>query len=231
MPRGSSRLPVADVIAAATSVFQFRGLEQAQMTQVAQGLGVTAGNLYNYVDGKETLYWWCLQAAGQQVDYSNVELPLTAPPRDAVLKEAGVLLHRVAAFPSLQRAVDVGVVAGADVEAEVRQIVAEFYDANVEFRDLLMLVERSARTVPELYEIFYTDFRGGALRRLEQYLADRAAAGHLAGHTSTAVAARAIVETTAWFARHRLGDPDGRLLDADACRETVIEMCTKAVLP
>lgn len=231
VPRSSTRLPIPDLIAAATPIFQMYGLERAQMAQIAGELGVTAGNLYNYVDSKETLYWWCLQAAARQVDFSNVDPPLTAPARDAVLKDAGVLLHSVAAFPRLQEALDSGLSDASGVGDEVRRIVAEFYDANIEYRDLLMLVEKSARTVPELYEIFYTDFRGGALHRLEKYLGDRAGSGYLAGFASTAVAARAIVETTAWFARHRLGDPDGRLLDADACRETVIDMCARAVLP
>lgn len=35
-----------------------RGLALTQMSDIGNRLGVSAGNLYNYVDSKETLFWW-----------------------------------------------------------------------------------------------------------------------------------------------------------------------------
>ena len=207
-----------------------RGLALTQMSDIGNRLGVSAGNLYNYVDSKETLFWWCLRAAAHEVDLAAVDLPLTSPPRDIVLKDAGTLLHGVGALAALDAALVRKRVHHDRVEEELRGVVEELYDLNLRYRDLLGLVEQSARALPELHGIFYADFRGNALARIEEYIARRARSGHLLGEVDPAVAARAIVESTAWFARHRLGDPDGHLLDEVACRETVITMCTRSLL-
>ncbi|MFD7165244.1 hypothetical protein [Streptomyces violascens] len=53
------------------------------------------------------------------------------------------------------------------------------------------------------------------------YLAARIAAGLLRPVPDVPVAARFIVETVAWFAMHRHGDPDARMLSDDDCRRTV----------
>jgi hypothetical protein len=45
------------------------------------------------------------------------------------------------------------------------------------------------------------------------------------------VAARFIVETIAWFAMHRHGDPDSATLSDDACRRTVHHLLLAAFLP
>jgi hypothetical protein len=39
------------------------------------------------------------------------------------------------------------------------------------------------------------------------------------------------VETIAWFAMHRHGDPDSAMLDDDACRRTVRHLLLTAFLP
>jgi hypothetical protein len=39
------------------------------------------------------------------------------------------------------------------------------------------------------------------------------------------------VETIAWFAMHRHGDPDSAMLDDETCRRTVHDLVVAAFLP
>jgi hypothetical protein len=44
-------------------------------------------------------------------------------------------------------------------------------------------------------------------------------------------AARFVAETVAWFAWHRLGDPDSAMLTDEHCRATVRHLLLAALLP
>jgi len=116
-----------------------------------------------------------------------------------------------------------------DIDAEVAAIVAEHFDAILSCRTLLRLVERCAADWPALAAAFYEDGRQVHLQRLAAYLDRRRAAGLLAPIDDTAVAARFVMETVAWFANHRFGDHDGAALDDDAVRREVVALVTRAL--
>ena len=79
-------------------------------------------------------------------------------------------------------------------------------------------MERCAADWPVLAAAFYEDGRQVHLERLARYLDRRRAAGLIAPIGDTAIAARFVLETIAWFANHRFGDHDGAALDDDAVR-------------
>ena len=66
------------------------------------------------------------------------------------------------------------------------------------------------------------------LDRLERYLGARMDRGELRQAGDFSVAARFVVETVTWFARHRFHDPDGSRLDDTSAKATVTDLIVHA---
>lgn len=73
--------------------------------------------------------------------------------------------------------------------------------------------------------------RRGLLDQLGDYLRRRIKSGHLRPVPDIPTSARFIVETIAWFAWHRHGDPDSLMLNDDDCRRTVRHLLLAAFRP
>jgi hypothetical protein len=69
------------------------------------------------------------------------------------------------------------------------------------------------------------------LEQIAGYLRRRIESGELRPVPDAPTAARFIVETIAWFAMHRHGDPDSAMLDDATCRQTVRHLLLAAFLP
>jgi hypothetical protein len=92
----------------------------------------------------------------------------------------------------------------------------------------LRLFERCSADLPELAAWFFVETRRGLLEALGGYLRVRIDAGMLRSVPDVPVAARFIVETVAWFAMHRKGDPDSAMLGDDDCRRSVRDLVSAA---
>jgi uncharacterized protein YijF (DUF1287 family) len=69
------------------------------------------------------------------------------------------------------------------------------------------------------------------LAALTQYLDDRAAAGLLRRTPDSAAAARLVLETVTWFARHRYSDPYGAAISDQQAEDTVVDALLHALMP
>jgi AcrR family transcriptional regulator len=211
------------VLAAATRVFAEKGYKRTQMSDVAAVLGVSAGNLYNYVESKDALFHACLvRASPAEPGTMDAALPISTPSPDATRKviRGGMAAIRRGSALSAALAVD----APDDVEAELAAIVGDLYDRTRGSSRFQALVERSALDLPELFEAFFVKMRRPYLDNLTTYLERRIASGHLRPVPHVATTARLINETQAWFARHRRGDQDAIDVDEGVARETVIDV-------
>jgi AcrR family transcriptional regulator len=224
-PRSPERLEA--IVAAALATFAASGYRRTRMSDVAAAAGVSSGLLYTYAESKEALFALVVQRE-TGVDIAALPLPV-ATASDAELVAlvrralgALVAVHTLAAAEATDTPVD--------VEAEVAGIITEHFDAILGCRTLLRLVERCATDWPVLAAAFYEDGRQVHLDRLARYLDRRKAAGLLAPVDDTAVAARFVMETVAWFANHRFGDHDGASLDDDAVRREVVALVTRALV-
>ena len=66
--------------AAALRVFARQGLKHTRMSDIAKEMGVAQGSLYNYVEGKEALFFWLVDRGldpGETQDLGA--LPVRAP--------------------------------------------------------------------------------------------------------------------------------------------------------
>jgi hypothetical protein len=94
------------------------------------------------------------------------------------------------------------------------------------------VIERSALELPELFAIYFLETRRGLLERLARYVERRARAGQLRALAEPVVAARWIVESVTWFARHRHGDADPAGLPGDdALRAQVVALVVAGLVP
>jgi AcrR family transcriptional regulator len=220
---------LAQVVRAATKVFATKGYRRTQMTDVAAELGVSAGNLYNYVQSKEALFHVCLATASPAGEQVSGPLPLTTPtPKDTMalirrgtkaIREPGALARALASDPP------------DDAAEELAAVIGEFYDKTARSRRFQALLESSAHDLPELFDAYFVKMRRPALRSLTDYLERRIASGHLRPVPDVATTARLINETQAWFARHRRGDQDSGDVDDELARETVIDVLVASMLP
>ena len=213
---------------AATAVFSERGFRRTQMVDVARRLGVSAGTLYGYVESKDALYDLALRRAfGEAVDAAA--LPAATPEPAELLEHVRAGMRRRLRTPGLVEALSRP--APRDVAAELAALLGELYDALARNAAAIRLIERSAPDRPELAALYYGRGRAGLVERWRRYLERRIDVGRLRAVSDTSIAARLVIETVAWFAWHRLGDPAPQPMDPARVRETVVAVLSHGLLP
>jgi len=216
---------------AALQVFGAKGLRRSRMADIAETMGVSPGSLYNYVESKEALFHWILSRDGDEgASPTPAALPIRTP-APGVLEER--LREELAAafhLPLFEAALARKRV--TDVRAESTALVGDIYDRIKRSRRTMTVVERSALDLPGLFQIYFVTQRRDFFARFARYVERRQSAGHFRRDVDPTVAARVVLETVTYFARHRFGDPDPTTLPDDAIvRENVIQLVVASLLP
>jgi len=228
--RPGTRTRLDALVESAARVFARQGFRRTQMADVARELGVSAGALYRYVEGKEALFALVVQRAfAEDPPPPPASLPVPQPSPEELRAVVRARLDRSRATPRLARAVRRS--PHGDVRTELRGLLAELYDHIARNREGIRLLESSSRDWPELAAEYYGGGRDPLLRDWERYLVDRIARGRLAPVPDVAVAARMVLETVAWFGWHRFGDPMPTDFDEAATRDTVVALLERALAP
>jgi AcrR family transcriptional regulator len=216
---------------AALAVFAAKGLRRARMSDVAAAMGLSTGSLYNYVESKEALFHWIVELGAEPGPVAPpARVPIPTPAPGATEKRLREVLAEGMRLPALDAALARRRV--SNVRAELLGIARELYERIERTRGPGAAIERSAVDQPELYEIYFREARRELFAALERYVARRAGSGHLPGVRAPAVAARFIVESIVWFARHRFTDPDPDLLpDPVTVREEVLRRVVASFAP
>lgn len=226
-----SRRPTAgrlqELVDAATRVFAQRGYQRAQMAEIAREMGVSPGTLYLYVESKEALFSLVLRCATQNGAWSAPEtLPVPTPAPGTLLQSLFEQASEASSLPALAEALECQ--NPADPPAELRRVVLELYETTERHRRALDVLERSSLDWPELAEVFTIELRRSILNRLTRYVELRTRAGQWRRVPHIPTAACFILQTVAWFAWQRYGNPDSALIPDDDARETVVQLlvCT-----
>lgn len=227
MPRPSKQERFDALVAAGLRVFAERGFQKAQMADVATVMGVSQGTLYNYVESKEALFSLCLDRL-LEPDAPMPALPVSLPPHDDLLAGLRARMDELWALPRLEKALATR--RPADVRAELAEVLDEGYAAIGGRRLAFDAIERSAREMPEIAEIFYVEMRRKLIGRYTAYIEARVASKQFRAQLDPATAARLVIETVTYFARHRFGDLDSAMLNDEIVRGTVVDMMSAALL-
>lgn len=220
--------PLDEIAAVAGRVFMAKGYRASGITDVAKALGLSHGALYTYVRSKEALLYLALLHAFMPDAVTSLGLPVESPSTEQIVSVVVNWSSASANFPTL---LSVTARRTRPVAEELGAIIDEFYAFIENNRHMIKLVAACARDVPELAQAWFVRGRRGLLELLGTYLERRIKSGHLRPVPDVPTSARFIVETIAWFAMHRHGDPDSRMLTDDDCRRTVRHLLLAAFLP
>jgi AcrR family transcriptional regulator len=216
-----------DLIWAAAAVFSRRGYRRTQMAEVAHQMGVSPGNLYNYVEGKDALFYLVLRRGfGERSGEQPPELPVTGASVEVTSNWVARRLDFVSDFPELEAAF--ARTQPADPRGELEAVVGELYDVLVRVRVGVDVLERSIEDVPQLARIF-AGVRRELFARYERYLRQRAAEGTVRVEHPQAVA-HLLVELCSWAARRRPHDPDATQIPDAVARQAVCRFAANALL-
>jgi AcrR family transcriptional regulator len=209
-------------------VFARRGYRRTQMADVAREMGVSPGNLYNYVEGKDALFYLVLRRVlGERPGDHPLELPVTGGSVPVTSEWMAKRLDFVSDFPELETAFARR--RPASQEAEVEAVVGELYDVLARMRLGVDMIERSVEDLPELAHVF-GEVRQELFARYERYLRQRAKAGTLRVEDPEAVA-HLIVELCSWAARRRPNDAHAAGISDSAARRAVCRLIADALAP
>ncbi|MEY9845476.1 TetR/AcrR family transcriptional regulator [Streptacidiphilus sp. MAP5-3] len=218
--------PLEEIADAAVRVFLARGFRPAGISDVAAALGLSHGALYTYVKSKQALLHLALLRVLRPNAVAGLDVPVSTPTAEEVIELVESWAGDQAALPLLARA-SAGP-SGLSAAAELGSVVDELYAFVEQNRIALQLVESCAEHLPELAQWYFVQRRRAMVEHVGTYLAARIEAGLLRPVPDVPVAARFIVETVAWFAMHRHGDPDSQTLTDDDCRRTVHHLLVAA---
>ncbi len=230
MPPVRSPQRLAAIVDAATEVFGRSGYLHAQMAEIARVAGVSVGTLYNYVAGKDALLLLCAEYPFGGIAEDR-PLPVTVSDRAALLAAVDATLADRIRVPALELALSAGQPSperSADRSAELGVIVGELFDLLAQTRRAADAMERCAIDAPDLAELFYRGVRHRLLEQLATYF-ERSQPVGLDPTVAPEVAARFVIETTTWWARHRHRDPSPPTADDAAARAAVIALIVTAL--
>jgi AcrR family transcriptional regulator len=224
-PRSDDFLP--RLLRAATRVFARKGLKRARMTDIAREMGVAHGSLYNYVESKEALFLLLIERWGNLDHAAGTQLPIKTPSMTRIVEGLQGRIESVFPLPTLDGAIPRR--RPSDPQEELETIVRELYVRTEESREGADILERSALDMPELCRLFFEQVRRGLFERMTRYVDARVRDGSFR-EVDPAVAARFIVETVTFFARHRHLDPDPLPHNDQAIRDSVIPLIAASLL-
>jgi AcrR family transcriptional regulator len=228
MPRTIPKGRFHDLVEAATSVFLEEGYRRAQISHVADRMGVAKGTVYLYVESKEALFHAVVRHAdrSERIELPG-ELPFPTPPPGATLEE---VRKRVAAngLPVLVEALARRRV--VDVRGELEAIIRELYGLLTRHRVGIKLLDRCAHDHPELAAVWHGSGREGVQELLRRYLEDRIRRRRLPPVEEPAITARIVLETAVFWAVHRHWDPSPQAVDEKAAERAVVSFVMRALL-
>jgi len=214
-------------VRAGAAVFARRGYRRAQMADVAREMGVSPGNLYNYVDSKDALFYLVLRRVlGERPGEQPLELPVTGANVAVTSEWVAKRLDFVSDFPQLEQAF--ARKRPRSLAGEVERIAGELYDVLARMRLAVDMIERSVEDLPELAVVF-GDVRRELFARYERYLRQRAEAGAIRAAEPEAVA-HLIVELCWWAAGRRPNDPHAAAISDSTARRAVSRFIADALI-
>jgi AcrR family transcriptional regulator len=228
MPRVIPADRLSQLVQAASEVFIAQGYRRTQIDDVAQQLGVSKGTIYGSVESKEALFDAVLRFAdGHEPlpEVSALPLPTPAPGSTAAWLRARITAEaqQLELLSALARK------GTRDVPRELSSILLDLYERMQRNRRGIKLVDRCALDQPELATVWFGEGRWAQHALLVEYLDRCAAKKKLRRVPSTAVAARQLLETLAFWAVHRHWDPSPQPVTEAHVKATVIAMLVRSL--
>lgn len=221
MARSTPPSRMQEIAAAARRTFGASGYRRTQVADVARAVGLSPAALYRSVESKDALFHLAFVE-----DVDSVGDYVSTPPPGATVELIGRRLRKARI---MKRAAEALANPGADAVEDLREVLAAQFRAVAEHRELLALVESSARDRPDIAERYFRVGRRGGTDDLARFIESRVADGSFREVGDPPLLAVQIRETIAWFAWHRHHDQDASGLDDDAALASITETFVRAL--
>jgi AcrR family transcriptional regulator len=193
------------------------------MADVARELGVSPGNLYNYVGGKDALFLLALRHALGEATPPDIDIPVGEVDVALTAEWVARRLDFVTDFPELER-----IFAGAHYRpGEIDAVAGELHDVLARMRLAVEMIERSVHDVPSLGTVF-GKVRAELVNRYQRYLEMRRATGDVRV-ADPATTAYLLIEACWWAAGRRHTDPLATGVTSNAARTAACQLLTAAL--
>jgi AcrR family transcriptional regulator len=228
-PRRRRRSPeegLVELADAAAVVLSRKSIARAQMSDVAAEMGVSPGNLYNYVESKDVLLGLVLHRALDGELPDAADLPISVPPLTEMIDWLDRRLDWVSDFPVLEAAM-ARRRRPSDLAQEVGDVAVELYDVLARVRPVVAVLERSGGDIPRLGAILQR-VRGEVFARMEGYVELRGKS--LRRLPDARLATRLIVEAISYMALRRPADPKAPEAPEAVVRDSVRALAVHLLL-
>ena len=229
MPRTATPGLLERLVDAALLTFIQRGYRHTRIEEIAGRAEVSPGTIYLYATGKEALFELAIRRAFDEPDALDVETPYRPSAGSDWVEQLWTRL--IATDPLAELRAALADPAPRDVALEWETIVRRIYRWQARYWRALALIESCASEWPELFLLFYKEFRSQALAMGAEYIELRSRAGYFAPFPDGTVAIRVVAEVFAFFAMHRHTAPDSEYLEGRAVEETVVAFLKRAFFP
>ena len=219
-----------ELVEAALGVFCRQGYERSQVADVAKVMGVAAGTIYLYVEGKEALFDLVIRHTAEEDPewLDDIEVPVPTPEPGSTLEFLRGVLGRKGQWPLLAAALQSP--KAKDIRAELDGVVREQYRLMTRHRRGLMLLMRSALEFPGLADVFVLGLRKRLLDGLGKYLTARIAAGQIRPLADVAATAAVLTQTIVWANLQRPVDPGLSALSEDAVENATVDLIVSGLI-
>lgn len=220
-----------ELVEAALEVFCRQGYERSQVADVAKVMGVAAGTIYLYVEGKEALFDLVIRhtAADDPNWLDDIEVPVPTPEPGSTVEFLRGVFGRKGQWPQLAAALQTP--RARDVRDELDRVVREQYHLMARHRRGLALLLRSALEFPGLADVFVLGLRKRLLEALGRYLTSRIAAGQLRPLPEVAATAAVMTQTIAWANLQRPFDPGLKSFTDQTVEDATVDLIVAGLLP
>ncbi len=211
---------------AAITVLSQQGYRLTQMADVAREAGLSAGALYSYVEGKEALLHLALAHAFElELDESDLPYRVVSPNETLHLLKRE--FKRAALWPVLSEKIRTGRVPLQP--DDLSGVAAELYDTMHAGRRRIWLLDRCAKDIPEIANLYVKKVKAQYLKDLAAFIAAGQVPGLFDRDIDPPTAARALLEMIAWLAMHRLRDALPLQVDEDHVRMAAVSLAGNAL--
>lgn len=219
-----------ELMAAALDVFCRQGYERAQVADVARAMGVSAGTIYLYVEGKEALFDLVIRhnAAEDPEWLDDLEIPVPTPPPGSTVEFLREVLSRKGQWPLLEAAL--GISHCPDIRAEIDGVLREQYRLMTRHRAGLVLLMRSALEFPGLAEVFVFGLRNRLIDNLGHLLESRIRSGQIRPLADVPATAVVLTQTIAWASLQKPFDPGLSAFTEKTIEDSTVDLLVAGLL-
>lgn len=179
------------------------GYRLTQVADVSAAMGMSAGAIYRYVEGKEALFDISVHYAAH-LPINTRPIPVKVGSIDDTIRAVRTVASRWKDRPHLNQAL--ASKRPKDVRTEAASIGLELYDLLSYYADFIGLLNRCAHDIPELLQVFNEEIKTPLFADLATWFQRRRGVDSRKNSGPSAAVARAALEAVAWLANVRKRD-------------------------